>query len=264
MPEPVTIGHMDSTADQPTTQPGEPAAAFRRLRALTDAATVEFPGPRVLKMAWVINLQKGGTLPFTLGLMAWFQNGSVAAWTYAAMHGSYGLIWLLKDRYLPDPAWERRVSPGGALMMLLTVLLPYWLAPWLLISDVLGDSRPQPSAPTIGVAVFIYAIGVVLMIGADAQKYFTLRHRAGLITDGFFTHVRHPNYLGEMLLYASFALLAGHWLPWVVLAWVWGALFATNIAWKEARMARHPQWAAYRARTGLLWPRWRGAALVGE
>ncbi|MEO0422705.1 MAG: DUF1295 domain-containing protein [Pseudomonadota bacterium] len=233
----------------------EPGAWFRGLRALTDALTVGFPGRRIFKMAWVINLQKGGTLPFTLALMAWFDNDSVAAWTYAGLHGSYGVIWLLKDRYFPDIAWERRVSLGGALMMLLTVLMPYWLAPYLLIADGLGR---QPAAAMLGTAVFVYAIGVVLMMGADAQKYFTLRHRAGLITDGFFTHVRHPNYLGEMLLYASFALVAGHWLPWLVLAWVWGALFATNIAYKEARMARHPEWAAYRARTGLLLPRWLG------
>ncbi|MEM9385538.1 MAG: DUF1295 domain-containing protein [Pseudomonadota bacterium] len=246
---------MNSTVHQ-----HDPPAWFRGLRALTDALTVGFPGQRRLKMAWVINLQKGGTVPFTLALMAWFENYSIAAWTYAGMHGSYGVIWLLKDRYLPDPAWERRVSVGGSVMMLLTVLGPYWLAPYLLISGALGDAGAHPPAARLGTAVFVYAIGVVLMMGADAQKYFTLRHRAGLITDGFFTHVRHPNYLGEMLLYASFALVVGHWLPWLVLAWVWGVLFATNIAYKEAHMARHPGWAAYRARTGLLLPRWPSAS----
>ena len=40
---------------------------------------------------------------------------------------------------------------------------------------------------------------------ADAQKYFTLRLKRGLITDGMYRYIRHPNYLGEMMLYGSFA-----------------------------------------------------------
>ena len=35
-------------------------------------------GPRAVKLAWVINLQKGGTLPFVLGLMVAFDNFTAA------------------------------------------------------------------------------------------------------------------------------------------------------------------------------------------
>ena len=43
---------------------------FRKLAALNEALTVGFPGgPRFLKMARVVNLQKGGTGPFVLALM---------------------------------------------------------------------------------------------------------------------------------------------------------------------------------------------------
>jgi hypothetical protein len=80
------------------------------------------------------------------------------------------------------------------------------------------------------------------MIAADAQKYFALRLQPGLITDGMFRSVRHPNYLGEMMIYGSFALIVWHWLPVVVLAWVWGGLFAVNISLKEASMSRYPDW----------------------
>ena len=67
------------------------------------------------------------------------------------------------------------------------------------------------------------------MIAAAAQKYFTLRLRPGLITDGMFRYVRHPNYLGEMMVYGSFAMMIWHWVPFVVLAWVWIGSFAVNI-----------------------------------
>ena len=82
-----------------------------------------------------------------------------------------------------------------------------------------------------------------------------LRARRGLIVDGFFARTRNPNYLGEMMIYSSFAVVAGHWLPWVVLVWVWLFLFVPNMLRKDASMARYPEWAAYRARTGLLLPR---------
>jgi steroid 5-alpha reductase family enzyme len=64
--------------------------------------------------------------------------------------------------------------------------------------------------------------------------------------------VRHPNYLGEMMLYGSFALLAQHWAPWVVLAWVWLGVFVPNMLRKEASMSRYPEWAAYKACSGFL------------
>ena len=92
------------------------------------------------------------------------------------------------------------------------------------------------------------------MTSADAQKYFTLRERPGLITDGMFRYIRHSNYLGEMMIYASFALMVWHWLPWLVLAWVWLGVFAVNMRVKEQRMARHPEWAAYRRRSWWLVP----------
>lgn len=212
-------------------------------------------GPRVVKLNWVINFQKGGTLPFVLALMALTDTWTATAWTYLALHGSYGLIWLLKDLIMPDARWQRRVTFGGAFLSFALVLGPYWLAPILLVRD-----RTEQPAWLLAGAAIAYAIGVVLMMASDAQKHFTLAERRGLITTGFFARVRHPNYLGEMILYGSFAVVAGHWLPWLVLAWVWLGLFVPNMLGKEASMSRYPAWAAYKARTGMLLPRLRRPA----
>ena len=202
----------------------------------------------------MINLQKGGTLPFVLALMWRFDCWTPTAWTYAALHGSYGLCWLLKDLAFPDPNWEKKVTLAGAFNMWALALGLYWLAPILIVTQRL-------EAPTwlLFLATVIYVMGVVLMMGSDAQKYFTLRAKRGLITDGFFARIRHTNYLGEMMLYGSFALVAGHWLPWVVLAWIWLGVFVPNMLKKEASMARYPEWQAYKARTGFLLP-WLGRA----
>lgn len=209
-------------------------------------------GPRPWKLAWIINAQKGGTLPFVLLMMAIYGNFSATAWTYAALHGSYGVAWVIKDLTFGDPGWQKRVTVGSGLAAFMAVLGPYWLAPWLLVSR---DVNQPPWM--LGLASFVYAVGLVLMIGSDAQKHYTLSVKRGLITTGFFSRVRHPNYLGEMMIYGSFAALAGHWIPWAVLAWVWGGIFSANIARKERSMSRYPEWADYVARTGLLLPRLR-------
>jgi protein-S-isoprenylcysteine O-methyltransferase Ste14 len=106
----------------------------------------------------------------------------------------------------------------------------------------------------LALCVLLCVVGVAVMIAADAQKTFTLRAKPGLITDGMFRYVRHPNYLGEMMIYASFAMLVQHWLPWVVLAAVWSLVFAPSLVMKEQSLSRHPGWAAYRARTKWLIP----------
>jgi hypothetical protein len=58
------------------------------------------------------------------------------------------------------------------------------------------------------------------MIAADVQKYFTLRIERGLITNGMYLFIGHPTYLGEMMIYCSFAPMVWHWLSVVVLAWI--------------------------------------------
>lgn len=207
-------------------------------------------GPKVLEASWVINAQKGGTLPFMLALMWAFDCWTPTAWTYAALHGSYGLCWLLKDATFPDPSWDKKVTFGGAVMMWLGALGLYWVAPLLIVVQ-----RVDAPGWLLAFASLVYVMGVVIMMGSDAQKYFTLKARRGLITDGFFARVRHPNYLGEMMLYGAFAAVSMHWAPWLVLAWVWLGVFVPNLLQKERSMSRYPEWAAYVRRSGFLLPR---------
>jgi hypothetical protein len=74
--------------------------------------------------------------------MWWYGNVSAAAWVYLALHGSYGLVWLLKDHSFPDPNWQRDITLGGSFMAFAAVLGWYWVFGWLLIS---GVSSPTPT-----------------------------------------------------------------------------------------------------------------------
>jgi protein-S-isoprenylcysteine O-methyltransferase Ste14 len=225
------------------------------MRRFTDYLSKDFlGGPRPWKFSWVINFQKAGSFLF-FGLLIWYyQNTSAAAWVYLAMHGSYGLVWILKDTAFPDPNWQVRITLGAGFNAFTFVLGLYWVFGWLLISGNSQPKYPLPDAMWFSLCISLCMLGSVIMIAADAQKFFTLRVKRGLITDGMHRWIRHPNYLGEMMIYASFAMMAWHWFPVLVLAWVWLGLFAVNMVMKEASMSRYPDWAAYKKRSWWLVP----------
>lgn len=234
----------------------DPPRLAQRVAALNRYLSQDFlGGPKILKLSWVINFQKAGTFAFVGFLMFWYQKTTPAAWVYLALHGTYGFCWLLKHFTFRDPGWEVRITFGGALMSFLLVLGPYWLFPYLLISGHASAGASSPSWAFLAFCIAWHTFGLVLMVGSDCQKFFTLKYKRGLITEGFFRYIRHPNYTGEMMLYSAYAFLVQHWLPWLILAWIWLALFLVNMLNKEASMSRYPEWASYRSRTGMLLPR---------
>ena len=209
-----------------------------------------------------INLHKATIGAVVLALMAAADDFSPAAWLYLALHGSYGLFWLVKDVAFPDPSWQAPQSLSSAVAVFVYPLGLYYLAPLVMLTP-LGRAVPggwgTPATlpgSVAAAAVACYAAGVFLHFGADAQKHFVLAHRRTrqLIADGFFAASRNPNYLGEILIYSSFCLLAQHWLPWAACLLVWLQVFLPNMLRKERSMSRYPEHAAWVARTGFLLP----------
>jgi protein-S-isoprenylcysteine O-methyltransferase Ste14 len=187
--------------------------------------------------------------------MNYYQNFSVAACVYLALHGMYGFCWMLKHFSFPDRNWEKKVTIGGGLMAFVLVLGLYWVFPYLLISGILGPDQKMASLTVLTAAISVHTLGVVIMMTADCQKYFTLKYQKGLIRDGLFKYIRHPNYLGEIMLYASYAMIVQHWIPWAILAWVWIGVFLVNILQKEASMSRYKEWKEYKKQSGMLIPK---------
>jgi len=202
-----------------------------------------------MKIKHSINLHKFLTFGFILALMTTYQNFTLAPWIYLALHGTYGILWVIKDSLYPDRQWEEEIS---TVMGIVTFILlgSYWVAPFILIS-----SGIQPSPLLISIAIATNLFGVFLHYGSDAQKYFTLKYQKGLITEGFFSRSRNPNYLGEILIYLSFALLSNHWLPLLILATFTALVFVPNMLKKDKSLARYPEFAAYKERSGLMLPK---------
>lgn len=203
-----------------------------------------------LRERHIIDTFKLSTGPFVLVCMATFHRWSCySAWLYLAMHGTYGVLWVAKSRIFPDKTWERPLRAGRGAVMVFG-LLSYWVAPLLLAF------RGTESSPVLaGGCVAAFGAGVFLHFAADMQKHVELALRPGqLMTGGLWRRTRNPNYLGELLIYGSFAALSQQVAAYVVLALAFLVEWLPNMRRKDRSLARYPEFAAYRARTALLIP----------
>lgn len=198
----------------------------------------------------IIDTHKAVTPFFIAGLMWYFQNFSAPAAIYLACHGTYAAMWVAKSVLIPDQRFVRPTTTAEAVLVV-TLLNFYWVAPYVLIS-----SHVATPPAVMAAAVALQVLGTFLHIGADTQKHFALKYNPGhLITDGFYARMRHPNYLGEICIYLSFALLPMS--PAVFALWMFVMLLnlGPGVLGKEKSLSRYPEWPAYKERTGLLLPK---------
>jgi protein-S-isoprenylcysteine O-methyltransferase Ste14 len=202
-----------------------------------------------MKQKWFIDSHKAATFLFVLILMAVYdQWRNPTAWVYLALHGTYGMLWVLKSRIFPDRQWEQDTGLGYGLFIWLGLSL-YWIAPWLL------TSRGVEAPPWyLGLCISLYALGVFFHFSADMQKHTALKLRPELITDGLFARIRNPNYFGELLIYLGFGLLAMHWAPLLVIAVFLAVIWVPNMRRKDRSLARYPGFEEYKEHTKLLIP----------
>jgi protein-S-isoprenylcysteine O-methyltransferase Ste14 len=198
-----------------------------------------------------IDSHKGATGLFTLALMAYYHAwDSPLAWLYLAMHGTYGVLWIVKSRLFGDMQWEQRTElPYG--LVIWASLSMYWVSPWLITSG----RATMPPAWYLGLCVLTYSFGVFLHFVSDMQKHMWLSLKPGqLLTEGLWSKLRNPNYFGELLIYAGFSGLARHWVPLVALAGFVLFLWVPNMLKKDRSLSRYPEFAEYKEKSWRFIP----------
>jgi hypothetical protein len=63
-----------------------------------------------------------------------YGNWSTEAYVYLALHGTYSLLWLMKQSYYPDPRFAQKLPVWIGLLVVFLPLAGYYLTPYLLIS----------------------------------------------------------------------------------------------------------------------------------
>jgi len=143
--------------------------------------------------------------------------------------------------------------------------VPTFLNPWMQDSGELRTVAMalfRPVGPGIGdiAALTGMAIGegfcvyAMLFLG---RSFSIMTEARNLVTGGPYRFVRHPLYLGELVAVCSYSMTRPS--PWGLGVLL---LFTVLQCWRarveERKMLEHyPQYAALRAQTGFLWPRFR-------
>ena len=79
-----------------------------------------------IKQKYIIDFTKSVTWVVVLALIYCFnQTENLTAWIYFCLHGSYGIMWVMKSNIFPDKSWEQGASIPYALFMLFGLMV-YW------------------------------------------------------------------------------------------------------------------------------------------
>eukprot|EP00392_Amoebophrya_sp_AT5.2_P014286 g14434.t1 len=188
--------------------------------------------------------------------MVFTGNFSARAALMTGLFGAYGVAWVVKSNVFPDLQFynsdkARIRSPLDyvAKFLLIGVYFLYPAVATGMLSGGSGVTNGTSSSDHLHLrwwetttGAFLFVIGAFFHYAADAQKYFQLRHAPGtLITDGFFGIVRHPSYLGEVLIWLGMTVVAGAGNPysWVPVVWLLVITVILGIPEKEKSLQRH-------------------------
>ena len=181
-------------------------------------------------------------------LMKYYNNYSTGAWLYLSLHGTYGLLWFLKDMVFPDKSFQNYLTIIPSILVSL-FLLSYWLMGFEIMCG-LGDQNP--SGKKIFGCFFLFSFGNILMMCSDLQKFIVLKYKKGLIDDYFLKNNRNTNYFGEILVYLTFAIACGRKEGYIMLIIEWIAFFGSRIYMKDLRLAKKHGFEKYKKNSYVI------------
>lgn len=80
----------------------------------------------------------------------------------------------------------------------------------------------------------------------DTFYFYNIIKYILIIAEGFFKYTRNPNYLGEIMIYWSFANAVGTFWAYCIPASIWFSLFLINMLLKEESYKRKAGWDVYK------------------
>lgn len=210
------------------------------------------PSGTGLTQLTAINIAKGLTLTLLLAYAIGYGVQDFRQVLYLCLHGGYCLWWLLEQWLFPLRRQQIFTDPVGLGELIGALLI---VGGFYSLPGFLAFTNPTPlGLTTAAIALLLYLFGSLINATADIQKLTAKQYGAGLVQDGIWRLARHVNYLGDLLRYLSFSVLAGsawaYLLPGLI-----GLLYLQRIGQKEEAMAqKYPEYGAYQKATSRLIP----------
>ena len=162
---------------------------------------------------------------------------------YLCLHVSYCLWWLLEQLLFPQRRQQLFTEKEGILTLISIIL---FVGVFYSLPGYLAFTNPNPiSYLTVAIALPLYIFGSLINTGADVQKMVAKSIEGGLVKDGIWRSVRHVNYLGDLMRYTSFSIVAGSLWAFVLPGMI-ALLYLQRISHKEEAMAaKYPEFTVY-------------------
>jgi protein-S-isoprenylcysteine O-methyltransferase len=105
----------------------------------------------------------------------------------------------------------------------------------------------------LGLSVRIWAAAV---LGGYYSRTLLVTKDQKLVTSGPYARVRHPGYLGSILLWCGFAILSGNLVTAASLPFMFVVIYLYRISAEERMLSQEfgAEYAEYRGRTRRLVP----------
>ena len=199
-----------------------------------------------------INIAKAITVVCLVGMAIVYGVNDVRQAIYLCLHISYCTWWLLEQWLFPQRAQQIFTEKVGVATLIFSIL---YIGVYYSLPGYFAFTNPEPIGNlTIGIALPLYIIGSLINTGADIQKTTAKGMGSGLVRDGIWRSVRHVNYLGDLLRYISFSVVAGSLWAYVVSASIF-MVYLNLMSKKEASMAeKYSDFAEYKDESKRLFP----------
>lgn len=215
-------------------------------------------------MGRMLEVHKALWLPAGICSMLVTNNYSPRATLMTGLFGAYGIVWVIKSNVYPDLNFyngqQARIKANGLVPMWVDYLTKFAFVGVYFLYPVLSVTNTAELHPiVICLSSLFFCIGGFFHWAGDAQRYFQLKFKPGcLITDGFYAHVRHPSYLGEILMWISLTLLAGpmNILSWFPVLWLVMITILVGVPTKEKSLSRYgDEFLQWKENVPMLLPR---------
>ena len=90
-----------------------------------------------IKQKYPIDFAKGITWLIIIGLIYYFnQSNNLTAWIYFCLHGSYGIMWVMKSNIFPDKTWEKKAGIPYTMLIIFGLMMcgsaiRFWSNGWI-------------------------------------------------------------------------------------------------------------------------------------
>lgn len=137
----------------------------------------------------------------------------------------------------------------------------------VVIADNIIDGE-KPHELAFHDASIMAVIGLTLVLAGTLIRFWARGHfvKGRLFTTGPYRLVRHPLYLGSLLILIGVLLQLNDWVNWLVILSLFAIFNGTAIMYEERSLERKfgGQWQLYRARTPAMIPSIRDWLLTKE